>query len=119
MALTRYAHHGKFEGQRKLAPLAYDATMNGSGEPYDFGVDGYVDHYTVCHGPLEVTAADIAEYNLSAEDAAYAANLLAFIVHVDDRGFVSVMWFEPGEEEALAETINALDADMDDFETGE
>jgi hypothetical protein len=112
MALTKYPYQGKFEGEVALAPLAYDASLDGFGEPYDFGGDGFVDHYTVCQGPLTISDADREEHDLTDEDVAFAGGLLGFIVHENDQGFVSVTWFEKGEEVRLAKAIAQLDDEI-------
>lgn len=122
-----YAHPGKFEGELALAPLAYEASLNGCSEEYDFGRKEYdfggeeydlggeeynFDHYTVCQGPLKLTDEEIAEHELTAEDVEFANNLLGFIVHEDNYGFVSVSWYEKGEEVQMAATVSKLDNTM-------
>lgn len=115
--LTRYPYPGKFEGELALAPFAYAETLDGCGEEYDFGDDtGYVDHYVVCTGPLEVTAAEAAEHDLTAADVDFAGRLLGFIVHVDNYGFVDVSWYEQGEEVAMARAVGRLDTAMGEHE---
>lgn len=114
--LTMYPHPGKFEGELALAELAYDATMCGDGEEYDFGGDGYIDHYTVVTGSLEVTDEDKQNLDLTDEDKAFAENLIGFIVHENDSGFVSVSWYEKGEETKMAKAVGKLDMAMGEFE---
>ena len=114
--LSLYPHSGKFEGELALAPLAYAASLDGFGEPYDFGSEGCVDHYTVCQWSLEPTDEEIAEHELTAADVAFARNLLGFIVHESDAGFVSVSWYEKGEEVAMCEAVGKLDSAMGEFE---
>lgn len=116
MELTMYAHPGKFEGELALAPLAYETALDGFGETYDFGGDGYVDHYTVCQGPIEVTAQECEMHGLTDADCAFANDLLGFIVHENDHGFVSVTWYQKGKEVKMAEATGKLDTAMGEFE---
>ena len=117
--LAMYDGPGKFEGELALAPLAYGVALDGFGEEYDFGSDGFVDHYTVCEGAIEVTDDEKAELGLSDADVAFAANLLGFIVHKDNSGFVSVSWYEKGEETRMASAVGKLDDRMAQFEMEE
>ena len=114
--MSMYQHPGKFEGELALAPLAYEASLDGFGEVYDFGNEGYVDHYTVCVGCLEPTMAEVEEHGLSHADLVFAHNLLGFIVHESDLGFISVSWYEKGEEVKMAEAVGKLDTRMGEFE---
>lgn len=115
MALSLYNSPGKFEGELALAQFAYEATLDGLCDPYDFGHEGYVDFVTVCEGPLEIDGAskEAIEAGLTDEDIAYAASLIGFIVHEDNYGFVHVAWFEPGEEKAFAKAIDRLEREQE------
>lgn len=60
----------------------YSLSLDGTGDEYDFGSDGYVDHYTVL--PIEDKDRILFPHDIQESDT-------VVIVHVDNDGFKDVV----------------------------
>lgn len=122
--LRPYPNPGKFEGGLIIDQLAYTLSLDGADDECGSVEEGCW-HGQLC-GPFksdgafaDVSATARLDLELTADELAYLAECAGCIVTENDQGFVSVQWFDAGQDEALLQSWDDAVAHHDNDDSDE
>lgn len=111
--LRPYASPGKFEGGLAIDEYAYALSLEGCDDECGSVAENGV-WYGMLTGIGEPAATARIDLELTPDECAYLVNCAGCIVSENDQGFVSVEWYDAGQDKLLVEHWDAIASDMEE-----